>query len=95
MDKATLRRTLRLIGAVCATILAVIGALGIDVPSIQDSEIISAIAALIAAIAPLLNHWFNNNYTAGAKMAQPSIKEYNDAIRNEVDSMGRGDDNGQ
>ena len=95
MDKETIKRNLRLLGTVCAIILAIIGALGIDVPSIQDSELVSGIAAIIAAVAPLLSHWFNNNYTAGAKMAQPSIKEYNDAIRNEVDSMGRGDDNGQ
>ena len=93
MDKETLKKNLRLIGTICAIILAVIGALGIDVPSIQDSEIVSAIAALIAAIAPALSHWFNNNYTIGAKMAQPYVKEFNDAVKNEVDAMGRGDDN--
>ena len=93
MNKENLKRNLRLLGTVCAIILAIIGSLGIDVPSIQDSELVSAIAALIAAVAPLLSHWFNNNYTIGAKMAQPFVKEFNDAVNNEVDTMGRGDDN--
>jgi len=92
MDKDTIKRNLRLIGTICAMILAVIGALGIDVPSIQDSEILSAIAALIAAVAPILSHWFNNNYTIGAKMAQPYVKEFNTVIKDEVDAMGRGED---
>ena len=90
MDNDTLKRNLRLVGTICAIILAIIGALGIDVPSIQDSEILSAIATLIAAIAHALSYWFNNNHTLGAKMSQPYIKEINTAVKDEMDSMGRG-----
>ena len=93
MDKDTILRTLRLIGMICATILAVLGAFGIDVPSIQDYMPASFGAAAIGVIAGLTNHWYNNNYTAGAKMAQPMIKEYNESIKNEIDSMGKGDEN--
>lgn len=92
MDKEKMKRNLRLLGTVCAIILAIIGALGIDVPSIQDSELLSAIATIIAAAAPLLSYWFNNNHTIGAKMAQPYVKEFNTAVKDEVDSMGRGEE---
>ena len=93
MDKETIKRNLRLIGTICAIILAVIGALGIDVPSIQDSELLSAIATIVAAAAPVLSYWFNNNHTIGAKMAQPYVKEFNTVIKDEVDAMGRGEEN--
>lgn len=92
MDKDTILRTLRFIGMLCAMFLSIIGALGIDVPSIQDYIPASATAIIVAVISELANHWFNNNYTAGAKMAQPMIKEYNDALKNEVNSMGKGDE---
>lgn len=91
MDKETFYRTLRLIGMVCATILAVIGALGIDVPTLQDYIPASAGAAAVGVLANFANHWFNNNYTAGAKMVQPSIKKYNSMIKNEVCEMGEGE----
>ena len=91
MDKETIKKYLRLLGTICAIILAIIGALGIDVPSIQDSEILSAIAALIAAVAPVLSYWFNNNFTVGAKMAQPYVKIFNNAVKDEFDVMGRGE----
>lgn len=93
MNKETVKRNLRLLGTVCAMTLAIIGALGIDVPSIQDSEVLSAVATLVAALAPVLSYWFNNNHTIGAKMAQPYVKEFNTAVKDEVDSMGRGDEN--
>ena len=93
MDKDTARRWLRLIGIICTIILAVIGALGIDVPSLQDSTFGEVVASLVAVVAGLANHWYNNNYTVGAKIAQPSIKEINDSIKDEADAMGRGDDN--
>ena len=93
MDKETIKRNLRLIGTVCAVILAIIGALGVDVPAIQDSELVSGIAAIVAAIAPFLSYWFNNNHTIGAKMAQPYVKEFNEAIKDEVETMGRGVEN--
>lgn len=92
MDKETIKRNLRLLGTICAVILAVIGSLGIDVPSIQDSEVLSAVATLISATAPFLAYWFNNNHTDGAKMAQPFIKLFNTAIKNEVNDMGRGEE---
>ena len=90
MDKETAKRWLRLIGMVCAIILAVIGALGIDVPALQDSDFMSSIAAIVAAVAGVTNHWYNNNYTLGAKIVQPQIHEINDAVKDEVASMGRG-----
>ena len=92
MDKDTILRTLRFIGMLCAMFLSIIGALGIDVPSIQDYIPASATAIIVAVISELANHWFNNNYTAGAKMAQPMIKEYNEALKNEINSMGKGDE---
>lgn len=91
MNKETIYRTLRLIGAICTVILAVIGAMGVDVPTFQEFVPAGVGAAAIALISEAANHWFNNNYSAGAKMAQPSIKEYNSAIKNEVNEMGRGD----
>lgn len=93
MDKDTILRTLRFIGMLCAMFLSIIGALGIDVPSIQDYIPASATAIIVAVISEICNHWFNNNYTAGAKMAQPMIKEYNESLKNEVNSMGKGDEN--
>lgn len=93
MDKETIKRNLRLLGTICAMILAVIGSLGIDVPTIQDSPVLSAITTLLCAIAaPVLSYWYNNNHTAGAKMAQPFIKVFNTAIKNEVNDMGRGEE---
>ena len=91
MDKETVLRVVRLIGMICTVILSIIGAFGIEVPSVQDYIPASAGAAAISVVAGWTNHWFNNNYTIGAKMAQPSIKEYNSAIKNEVDDMGRGE----
>lgn len=91
MNKETIYRTLRLIGAICTVILAVIGALGVDVPSIQEVVPAGIGAAALALISEIANHWFNNNYTIGAKMAQPSIKQYNSMIKNEADDMGRGE----
>lgn len=93
MDKDTLYRWLRLIGIVCTIILAVIGALGVDVPSLQDSDILSGLVSLGAAVAGVANHWYNNNYTLGAKIAQSSIKEINESVKDEVESMGRGAEN--
>lgn len=91
MDKENILKVIRLIGMVCTVILSVIGAFGIDVPSIQEYIPASVGAAAVSVIAGMANHWFNNNYTTGAKMAQPSIKQYNSAIKNEVDDMGRGE----
>ena len=92
MNKETLYRNLRLLGTICVIILAILGAFGIDVPSIQDMLPASFGAAAVGVISAITNHWYNNNYTIGAKMAQPSIKEYNSAIKNEVDEMGRGEE---
>lgn len=92
MNKETLLRTLRFVGMLCAIFLSVIGALGIDVPSIQEVVPASWTAVIVAVASALANHWYNNNYTAGAKMAQPLIKEFNDSLKNEVDDMGKGDD---
>lgn len=91
MDKDTIYRTIRLIGMVCTIILSIIGALGIEVPSIQEFMPASLGAAAVGAVASVANHWFNNNYTTGAKMVQPSIKQINSAIKNEVGEMGRGE----
>ena len=91
MNKATVYRTIRFIGMLCAIFLSVIGALGIDVPSIQEFVPASWTAVIIAVASALANHWYNNNYTEGAKLAQPHIKEYNDALKNEVNTMGGGD----
>ena len=93
MNKETVLRTLRFIGMLCAMFLSIIGALGIEVPSIQDYIPASVCAAIVAVISEICNHWFNNNYTQGAKMAQPLIKEYNEALKNEVNDMGKGDEN--
>ena len=92
MNKATFYRTLRFIGMICGIFLSVIGALGIEVPSIQEYIPASWAAVVIAIISGISNHWYNNNYTLGAKLAQPYIKEYNSALRNEVDDMGEGDE---
>lgn len=92
MNKQTLYRTLRFIGMLCAIFLSVIGALGIDVPSIQEYVPASWAAVIIAIASSLANHWYNNNYTPGAKLAQPMIKEYNDSLKNEVNDMGKGDE---
>lgn len=92
MNKETVLRTLRFIGMLCAMFLSVIGAIGIDVPSIQDYIPASVCAVIVAVLSEICNHWFNNNYTRGAKMAQPLIKEYNEALKNEVDDMGKGDE---
>ena len=91
MNKATIYRTIRFIGMLCAIFLSVIGALGIDVPSIQDFVPASWTAVIVAIASALANHWYNNNYTAGAKMAQPMIKEINSALKSEVSTMGEGD----
>lgn len=93
MNKETFYRTLRLIGMLCGIFLSIIGALGIDVPSIQEYIPASWAAVIIAVVSGIANHWYNNNYTEGAKLAQPHIKEYNSALQNEVDDMGSGDDN--
>ena len=93
MDKATVYRTIRFIGMVCAIILSVIGALGIEVPSIQEYFPAGLGAAAVGVVSSLANHWYNNNYTAGAKMVQPDIKQINSTIKHEVGEMGRGDEN--
>lgn len=92
MNKETLYRTIRFIGMLCAIFLSVIGALGIDVPSIQEFVPASWTAVIVAVASALANHWYNNNYTEGAKMAQPLIKEFNEALKNEVNDMGKGED---
>lgn len=92
MNKETIYRTIRFIGMICAIILSVIGALGIEVPSIQEYFPAGLGAAAVGVVGSLANHWFNNNYTAGAKMVQPSIKQINSAIKNEVNEMGRGEE---
>lgn len=93
MDKQTLYRTLRFIGMLCAIFLSVIGALGIDVPSIQEYVPASWAAVIIAIASSLANHWYNNNYTEGAKIVQPQIKQINESLKNEVNDMGKGDEN--
>lgn len=93
MNKETIYRTLRFIGMLCAMFLSIIGALGIDVPSIQDYIPASVTAVIVAVLSEVCNHWFNNNYTRGAIIVQPQIKEINEALKNEVDTMGRGDEN--
>lgn len=92
MDKDKFYRTLRLIGAICSFILGVIGALGINVPSIQEYLPAGIVAIIVAFASEVTNHWFNNNYTEGAKLAQPSIKEYNMMLKAEADHMGKGDE---
>lgn len=92
MNKETIYRTLRFIGMLCAMFLSIVGALGIDIPSIQEYIPASVTAVIVAVLSEICNHWFNNNYTAGAKMAQPLIKEFNDSLKNEVDTMGQGDE---
>lgn len=92
MKKEAVLRTLRFIGMLCAIFLSVIGALGIDVPSIQDYLPASWTAVIVAIVSALANHWYNNNYTPGAKMAQTHIKEYNDALKHEVSGMGKGEE---
>ena len=57
MNRETLLRTLRFIGMLCAIFLSVIGALGIEVPSIQEVVPASWTAVIIAvasALAPLV-----------------------------------------
>lgn len=93
MNKETVLRTLRFVGMLCAMFLSIVGALGIDVPSIQDYIPASVSAVIVAILSEICNHWFNNNYTAGAKLAQPHIKEYNQMLKNEVNGMGKGDEN--
>ena len=93
MKRETVLRTIRFIGMLCAIFLSVIGALGIDVPSIQEVVPASWAAVIVAVASALANHWYNNNYTTGAKMAQPLIKEFNEALKNEVNTMGQGDEN--
>lgn len=92
MNKATFYRTLRFVGMLCAIFLSVIGALGIDVPSIQEFVPASWTAVIVAIASALANHWYNNNYTEGAKLAQPFIKEFNTALKNEMNNMGKGDE---
>ena len=92
MSKETIYRTIRFIGMLCAMFLSIIGACGIDVPSIQEYVPASVAAVIVAVCSEIANHWFNNNYTPGAKMAQPMIKEFNDALKNEVADMGKGDE---
>lgn len=91
MNKATLYRTIRLIGMFCAMFLSIVGACGIEIPSIQEYVPASVAAVIVAICSEIANHWFNNNYTAGAKMVQPMIKEINSALRSEVKTMGEGD----
>lgn len=93
MNKETVLRTVRFIGMLCAIFLSVIGALGIDVPSIQEFVPASWSAVVVAVASALANHWYNNNYTLGAKIVQPQIKEINEAVKTEMDGMGKGDDN--
>lgn len=92
MNKATFYRTLRFVGMLCAIFLSVVGALGIDVPSIQEYVPASWAAVIVAVASGLANHWYNNNYTEGAKLAQPYIKEYNTALKHEMNNMGKGDE---
>lgn len=93
MKRETVLRTVRFIGMLCSIFLAVIGALGIQVPSIQEVVPASWTAVIVAVASALANHWYNNNYTAGAKMAQPMIKEFNDSLKHEVSGMGKGEEN--
>lgn len=93
MNKATIYRTVRFIGMLCTLFLGIVGALGIEVPSIQEYVPASVAAVIVAICSEIANHWFNNNYTAGAKMAQEHIKEYNISLKNEINSMGKGDEN--
>ena len=93
INKNTVLRTVRFIGMLCAIYLSVIGALGIDVPSIQEVVPASWSAVSVAVASSLANHWYNNNYTIGAKIVQPQIKEINDSVKDEVNDMGKGDDN--
>lgn len=93
MNKDVIYRTIRFIGMLCTLFLGIVGALGIDVPSIQEYVPASVAAVIVAICSEIANHWFNNNYTEGAKLAQPHIKEYNSALKNEANDMGKGDEN--
>lgn len=93
MNKAVFYRTIRLIGMFCAMFLSIIGACGIEVPSIQEYVPASIAAVIVAVCSEIANHWFNNNYTEGAKMVQPMIKEINTSLKQEVSAMGEGDEN--
>lgn len=75
MTKADIYRWLRLIGIICTTILAVIGALGVDIPPIQDGVLTGAVASIGVVLMNGWNHWKNNNYTAEAKVIQPQLDE--------------------
>lgn len=92
MNKATIYRTIRFIGMLCAMFLSIVGACGIDVPSIQEYVPASVAAVIVAVCSEIANHWFNNNYTEGAKMVQPMIKEINTSLKKEVSAMGVGDE---
>lgn len=92
MNKQTIYRTIRFIGMLCAMFLSIIGACGIEVPSIQEYVPASVAAVIVAVCSEVANHWFNNNYTQGAKMVQPEIKQINSAIKHETKDMGRGDE---
>ena len=50
MNRETLLRTLRFIGMLCAIFLSVIGALGIEVPSIQEVVPASWTAVIIESV---------------------------------------------
>ena len=93
MNKATVYRTIRFIGMLCAMFLSIVGAIGIEIPTIQEYVPASVAAVIVAVCSEIANHWFNNNYTAGAKIAQTHIKEYNEALKNEGNDMGKGDEN--
>ena len=88
MNKETVLRTVRFLGMLCTIYLSVIGALGIDVPSIQEFVPTSWSAVIVAVASAFANHWYNNNYTLGAKIVQPQIKEINEAVKTEMDGMG-------
>lgn len=93
MNKDVMYRTIRFIGMLCTLFLGIVGALGIEVPTLQEYVPASVAAVIVAVCSEIANHWFNNNYTAGAKLAQTHIKEYNAALKNEVNDMGKGDEN--
>ena len=93
MNKETIKRNARLIGMICSAILAIIGAFGVEVPSIQECTPLAIAVSIAVAVAEVCDHWFNNNYSEGAKIVQPQIKEINTALKTEMNGMGKGDEN--
>lgn len=83
MNKDKLYRNLRLLGIICTTILAVLSALGIDIPAINDSLVTGVVTSLVAVYANTRAYWKNNNHTFEAVEGQTRLTGLKD-LRNDV-----------